>query len=171
MTVKGKTRTIGTRAARSLNEVNDFIRRIGKLNEQISCIEEQMHDEIVDAQEKCERQAEPLREKRNILTEGVQIYCETHRAVLTDNEKRKFHNFKAGQVEWRNLPPSVSVRSVKDALKSLKENGLLHFIRTKEELDKEAMLKNQTKVAEVKGITIKSGGETFSITPKARREL
>lgn len=50
-------------------------------------------------------------------------------------------------------------------LESLRTLGLVRFIRTKEEVNKEAMLNEPELAATVAGVTIKTGVEDFVITP------
>jgi phage host-nuclease inhibitor protein Gam len=61
-------------------------------------------------------------------------------------------------------PPSVKLRDVEAILKSLKSLRLERFIRTKEEVDKEAMLKEADVAKTVKGVSI-SQHEEFIAKP------
>jgi phage host-nuclease inhibitor protein Gam len=61
-------------------------------------------------------------------------------------------------------PPAVSLRDIKSILVSLKSLGLKQFIRTKEEVDKEAMLKEPDIAKTVKGVSI-SQYEEFTAKP------
>jgi phage host-nuclease inhibitor protein Gam len=77
----------------------------------------------------------------------------------------KFHKVPAGENNWRRRPPKVSVRGMAVVLERLKSLGLKRFIRTKEEVNKEAMLAEPDVAASVDGINVGSEGEDFVITP------
>jgi len=61
-------------------------------------------------------------------------------------------------------PPAVSLRDVLTVLKNLKSLGLERFIRTKEEVSKEALLKESDVAKTVKGVTI-AQHEEFTVKP------
>jgi phage host-nuclease inhibitor protein Gam len=54
-----------------------------------------------------------------------------------------------GEIGWRLRPPKVVVRGVEAVLDKLKRMGLDRFIRTKEEINKEAILNEPDAVARV----------------------
>lgn len=68
-------------------------------------------------------------------------------------------------MQWRQRPPSVSVRGTDSVIEHLHKLGFEEFIRTKEEVNKEAMLLNPERAKTVNGVTIKTGVEDFVITP------
>ena len=100
-----------------------------------------------------------------MLQKGVQGWCEANRDELTNNGKTKTANLVTGEVQWRNRPPSVSIRGADSVLETLLRLGLERFIRRKEEINKEAILNEPAAVAGVAGITVKSGIEDFAIVP------
>ncbi|ELU7122231.1 host-nuclease inhibitor Gam family protein, partial [Escherichia coli] len=96
---------------------------------------------------------------------GIQTWCEAHRDELTGNGKVKFANLTTGEVQWRNRPPSVSIRGADNVIELLRRLGLERFIRVKEEINKDAILNEKEAVKNIPGITIKSDIEDFSIIP------
>ncbi|WP_035603566.1 host-nuclease inhibitor Gam family protein, partial [Edwardsiella tarda] len=96
---------------------------------------------------------------------GVQGWCEANRDELTCNGKVKTANLVTGDIQWRIRPPSVSVRGPDSVMETLLRLGLSRFIRTKQEINKEAILNEPLAVAGVAGITVKTGVEDFSIIP------
>lgn len=127
-------------------------------------IQASMNDELAAVRERWEAQAKPHADAISALTKGVQLYCEAHRDELTKQGKTKTHTFASGEVKWRMRPPSVVVRggdAVLDLLKSLK---LSRFIRTKEEVNKDAILADPAAVDGVKGISIRQA-EDFVVQP------
>jgi phage host-nuclease inhibitor protein Gam len=106
-----------------------------------------------------------LSEQIKTLQAGVQAYCEAHRDELTDGGRVKTANFVTGEVQWRQRPPSVSVRGSDSVIDTLKRLGLGKFVRTKEEVNKEAILNEPEEVRGVAGLNIVTGVEDFVITP------
>ncbi|MCX1853849.1 host-nuclease inhibitor Gam family protein, partial [Escherichia coli] len=98
-------------------------------------------------------------------SKGVQGWCEANRDELTNGGKVKTANLVTGDVSWRVRPPSVSIRGMDAVMETLERLGLQRFIRTKQEINKEAILLEPKAVAGVAGITVKSGIEDFSIIP------
>ena len=62
---------------------------------------------------------------------------------------------------WRTSPPAVQIKDVEDVIKRIKKLGLVDFIRTKETIDKPAMLKNPEKAKSVQGVSITQNEEFF----------
>ena len=62
---------------------------------------------------------------------------------------------------WRMTPPAVSLHNVKSVLEVLKRLNLKRFIRVKEEINKEAILKEPNIAKKVKGIFIRQDEEFF----------
>ena len=67
-------------------------------------------------------------------------------------------------MKWRRPPPSVVLRGIETVLQHLKALRLDRFIRTKEEVNKEAILLEPDQVRNVPGITIKQE-EQFVVQP------
>ena len=56
-------------------------------------------------------------------------------------------------------------KGIDGILESLRNSGLFRFIRTKEELNKEAMLAEPDIARSISGVTIREGVEEFVIKP------
>lgn len=141
------------------------IRRIGDLQREVARLETEMNDAIAEITEKYASQIAPLKTSIETLSKGVQGWCEANRDELTNGGKVKSANLVTGDVQWRQRPPSVSIRGVDAVMETLERLGLQRFIRTKQEINKEAILLEPKAVAGVAGITVKSGIEDFSIIP------
>ena len=96
---------------------------------------------------------------------AIQAWCESHRDELTKNGKQKTGYFNTGEVQWRQSPPSVRVMKADQVIENLKLLGLVQFIRTKEEINKDAILLDPATASTVSGITIKAGMEEFNVKP------
>ncbi|HGU1528801.1 TPA: host-nuclease inhibitor Gam family protein [Escherichia coli] len=141
------------------------MRRIGDLQREAARLETEMNDAIAEITEKYASQIAPLKTSIETLSKGVQGWCEANRDELTNGGKVKTANLVTGDVSWRQRPPSVSIRGVDAVMETLERLGLQRFIRTKQEINKEAILLEPKAVAGVAGITVKSGIEDFSIIP------
>ncbi len=141
------------------------INKIGVISRQIAVLQAAMNDEIAIITDRYTGQFTPLQDQIKTLQQGVQIFCEANRDELTQNGKSKSASFLTGIVQWRQRPPSVQVRGIDSVIEALKQFNLDRFIRTKEEINKEAILNEPKTIAGIAGITIKSGVEDFVIQP------
>lgn len=149
----------------SKQDVTCDIRKIGDLQREALRLETQMNDQIAAVAETYSPQLEALKKDLGVLTAGVQSWCESNRDELTKSGKTKTANLITGEVSWRMRPPSVSIRGVETVLENLKSLKLDRFIRTKEEINKDAILAEPKAASGVAGITIKTGIEDFAIVP------
>lgn len=144
--------------------VADYIREIGERQRQLVRLETHMNDELACVRERFESVAEPHRQRIASLQYGVQIWCEANREQLTQGGKVKTAAFTTGEIQWRTRPPSVRVTGAEAVLDLLRRMGLGRLIRTREEVNKEAILNEPEAVATVPGIAI-SQGEDFIVVP------
>lgn len=168
MTAKAATR-IKTAAAefvpRDRDQVIEAIAEIGRRQRERVRIETAMNDKLAKIKEQFEEEAHPHNAEIERLKEGVKIWCAAHRGELTQDGKTKTANLSSGEISWRLRPPKVNASPVAKVIEALKKMGLAdRFLRVKEELDKEAILKEPAAVEHVKGLTI-SQGEDFVIKP------
>ena len=150
--------------AQSRADVETGIKKIGVAQRKLQRIEADMNDELAKIKERYENQGKPLREEIDRFQKGVQAWCEANRDQLTNGGKTKTAAFTTGEVNWRTRPPSVSIRGAEAVMDALKRLGLGRFIRSKEEINKEAILNEPEAVQGVAGIGI-SQGEDFNIEP------
>jgi phage host-nuclease inhibitor protein Gam len=148
----------------SIDEVNNAIAEIGVAQRERDRIQADMNDSLAATREAWEAQAAPYAARIKELTSSVQLYCEAHRDELTQHGKTKTARLAAGEVSWRKRPPSVVVRGAKLVLEALKRLDLTRFIRTKEEINKEAVLAEPEIADQVKGLSV-TQGEDFVIKP------
>jgi phage host-nuclease inhibitor protein Gam len=141
-----------------LKELNQAVRKkefiLTKNQKKIEEIERKKAEEVGSYDEEIEEKAE-----------GIYLYCQLKRAELTNNYKIKTVPLPGGTVLWRLNPPSVKVKNEGLAILELETKNLLDFIRTKKEVDKEAVLKNPDKAAELKNVKVEKGDEVFVIKP------
>ena len=149
----------------SIEQVQSAIKEIGDLSREHTRLTTEMNDKIGATSEQYAPQLKGLEKEIEPLQKAVQEYCEANRDELTEFGKTKTANFVTGEVQWRQRPPSVAIRGAESVLESLMRLGLDRFIRTKNEINKEALL-NEPEVAKgIAGITVKTGVEDFVIKP------
>jgi phage host-nuclease inhibitor protein Gam len=147
------------------DEAAQFIHEIGVNARILARIEADMNDEIAQARRKAEQLSKPLRDVIQLRTDGLRTWAEANRDALTEKGKRKYADLGTGKIEWRFSPPRVTIRAVEDVIARIKTLGLTTFLRTKVEIDKEAMLREPDKARLIQGVTIGTAGESFSVEP------
>lgn len=166
MATKTKSKTLGV-VPQSKDDCASAIRQIGDLQREAARINTLMNDAIAEITERNQPQLTDLRNRIEALQAGVQIWCESHRAEMLgpNDAKGKTANLITGDISWRVRPPSVSIKGEEKVIKTLKERKLGRFVRIKEAVDKEAILKEPRAVEHIDGITINSGVEDFIVSP------
>lgn len=154
-----------TNVPQTLDAAAADIRAIGDLQRRLLRETAAMNDQIAAITANFQPALIVLGENISQLQEGVQAYCEGHRAELTNEGKVKTANLITGEVQWRQRPPSVRVTGAEAVIETLQRLGLSEFVREKQEVNKEAILNEPDKVKGVAGITVVTGVEDFVITP------
>ncbi len=149
---------------KNLEEAAKFLSQIGEEQRATEVIQSDLNAKVAELKSKAMSNAEPHQKKISQLVEGLYAFAESRRDELTDGGKRKTVELLTGIFGWRMTPPAVALRNVKSILKSLKLMKLTRFIRTKEEIDKEALLKEQEVAKTIKGVSI-SQHEEFYVKP------
>ena len=149
---------------KSLTEAAQFLAQIGKEQRATDEIQANFNARVDELKAKAMADDKPHQEMVSQLVEGLFVFAEANRDELTDRGKRKTVVVPTGTFGWRMTPPSVKLRDVKSILKSLKALKLRRFIRTKEEVDKKAMLKEPEMAKTVIGVSI-SQDEEFVAKP------
>jgi len=164
---KSKTKTPGANlpVPQSREEAVSTLTEIGTLYREFVRLEVAMNDELSAIKEAHERIAVPLQQQIGEKTEGLKIWAEANRAALTGGKDVKTVDMGTGKLMWRKRPPAVRLKKVEEILDRLKKLGLHRFIRTKEEVDKEAMQREPDVAREVPGVSIGSAGEEFIVEP------
>lgn len=150
-------------AAQSLADVQASIKLIGDLQREHTRIYTNLNDAIAALTDSTAPDLNGLTERIKALQAGVQTWCEAHREEICG--KGKTANLITGEVSWRQRPPSIRISGVDAVLAWLKVQGMALFIRSKEEVNKEAMLNEPDKARGIPGVSIVTGVEDFIITP------
>lgn len=141
------------------------IARIGHLQRRIEKQKAAADAQLANIAKALEDARQPVIDEIDLLQRGVSAYCEANRERLTASGKRKFFDFATGRISWRVKPPRVALKNVADVIARLKAAKLGGFLRTKVEVNKDAILAAPAKVSDIEGITIVSGEEEFIVDP------
>ena len=141
------------------------IARVGDLRDRIAALKAEAEARVRAIGEELERAvAQPAAELAE-AERGVQTWCEAHRAELTKGGRVKTVEFGTGRVLWRQRPPRVTIRGIEAAIAICRSFGFGQFLRTRVEINKEAMLADPDRARLVAGVTVSSEGEDFVIEP------
>ncbi|HUO23671.1 MAG TPA: host-nuclease inhibitor Gam family protein [Caulobacteraceae bacterium] len=161
---RSKAKAPAAPAAQSRAEAERLVARIGELQRELKRRDADLGDELAAVKERHQSAALPLQAELELAQSQVQGWCEANRSALT-GDKTKTVQLATGKVFWRTRPPRVTVRGVEVIIETFKRYGLFQFIRTSEEIDKEAMLREPDVARRVAGVSIGSEGEDFIIEP------
>lgn len=165
MAKKTKTFGINLPVPQTRDDAAETLRMIGETGRQVARIEADMNDKIVLIKDEAEKLAAPLKEQVTARTEGLKVWAEANRDALTNGNKTKTADLGTGKISWRSRPPSVRITGVDLVIETIKKLGFTVFLRTKEEVNKEALLADPDKAKLVKGVAIGSEGEDFIAEP------
>lgn len=159
-----KSATLTIRA-QSREETELLIKELGDAQRELQRLTTEQNDEIGAITERYSAAIQSAKEAVDMRHKAIQAWCESHRDELTKNGKQKTGYFNTGEVQWRQSPPSVRVMKADQVIENLKLLGLVQFIRTKEEINKDAILLDPATASTVSGIIIKAGVEEFNVKP------
>lgn len=154
-----------TNVPQSKDDCAESITALGQLNRALARRTADMNDEIAAVTAKHQPELDALRQRCELLQEGIKTWCEANRDELTQGGKIKTANLVTGEIAWRQRPPSVRITGADSVIETFKRLGLAGFVRMKEEINKEAILNEPEQVRGVAGVTVVTGIEDFVITP------
>lgn len=192
-TLKTKATAVAVQVPTDRDDCASAIRRLGDLMREHQLAKAKLDGEIAALTEAAAPTLNDLQSRIGALHQGIQTYCEGNRSALTNGLKTKTVNLITGEVVWRQRPPSVTVRQADVVIKTLKDLRLRDYVRTEEEVNKQAILdlmaaaaaitddqlvatapgsalaaqrKHQAElISGIKGITINRGVEDFNVVP------
>ncbi|MCW7140017.1 host-nuclease inhibitor Gam family protein [Escherichia coli] len=160
-----KLKAAAEAAPQTREEVSRDIRTLGDIQREALRLETAMNDEVAEITARYTPQIENLKKEIKVLLRGFRT-GKTNRDELTNGGKTKTANLTTGTVSWRLGNPSCSVsRDVEGVIEMLRRMGLERFIRTKEEVNKEAVLAEPDAVKGIAGIKVNKGAESFYVEP------
>jgi phage host-nuclease inhibitor protein Gam len=153
------------------DEAEAYLVRLGQIQRDASLNKTALADAIARVTADMEKWNAKLAEEHDRLFRGLQLWAEANRHALTDGGKTKTVRMNNGTVAWRQAPPSVQIKGQEAVLAYLLEKKGEEFLRTKVEINREAMLANAEEASKIPGVTIKSAGESFVIEPVGQKEM
>lgn len=160
-----KTPALDVAVPASKNDCAIQIAELGARMRDLTRLETAMNDAISAVTAEYEAPVNVLKNRIQTLQTGIQTWCEAHRQELTQNGKTKSGQFTTGQVQWRQRPPSITVRGIEAVLAWLEEKRLDRLIRVKREINKDALLNEPEVAGAVPGVRVVTGVEDFVVTP------
>lgn len=151
---------------KSTEEISEFIRKIGEHQREIDKIQTKLNNQVERIKAQAITDSSSHQETIDQLFEGIYIFAQTHRDELTEKGKKKTIQFPTGEAQWRLNPPAVTIapQNVKKVIALCKSMELERFIRVKEEVNREEMLKEPEVAGKIKGVTI-GQKEEFVVKP------
>lgn len=141
------------------------IGKIGRCQREIDRITLGLNERVARLKEEAAREMESYKVERRELLDGLYAFAAPRKRKLLADAGKKTIELLTGKFLWRRTPPSVSVDDDAAAIETLKDLGLTEFIRTKEELDREALLKARNDLDPIEGIGFVQT-EEFVVVPK-----
>lgn len=144
----------------------EMVGKIGQHQRQRERIQAAMNDELAAVKARYEEKAQEHGLAIQDLVQGLQAWAEANRGELTAGGKSKTVALSTGELQWRTNPPKVSIRGgLAAVIESIKALGLgPQFLRHKEEVDKEALLREPDVAQSIKGVRIEQS-ENFVVKP------
>jgi len=164
MAKKGVFKREALPVPQTVEEAVEILSRIGHEERKIEKVSTEMNEQIEQLKARAIDELTPIQEKMDQLVDAFFAFVQSHRDELTENGKIKTIKWPTGKISWRVTPRKVNLRDIKGILARLKELKLEQFIRTIEEVNKEAILKEQKLAETVKGISV-TQTEIFTIEP------
>jgi phage host-nuclease inhibitor protein Gam len=152
-------------------EVQQWISNLGKVQRDRATLTNQMNNLIAPITARFAPDLDEKAAEEGRLLDGIATWCEANKTELTKDAKTV--NLVTGEIQWRMNPPSVAFKrgiKVDEIIAHIKQLKLAKlFVRTKEEVDKEAILraddKTKAKLTAAGTIKIVTDSETFAVTP------
>ena len=155
----------------SRDEAETYLARIGEIQRLTQLNKTALAEAVARVTADIEAESAKLAEEEDRLFRGLQLWAEANRHALTDGGKTKTVRLGNGSIAWRLAPPSVQIKGQEAVLAYLIEKKGEEFLRTKVEINREAMLANAEQASKIPGVTIKSAGESFVIEPVGQKEM
>ncbi|MBP8975083.1 MAG: host-nuclease inhibitor Gam family protein [Bacteroidetes bacterium] len=159
-------------AIKSFDEIDGYLAELGAIEASLQHEEAKLNEQEQKARQEFKERTENLVSRKNDILVTLETFCIGNK---NEFEKTRVLEFVHGNIGFRTTPPKVTMLNrkynINTVLELLKKIKLTKYIRTKEELDKEAVLAdyaakeiNDPKLASV-GLKIDQS-EVFICEPK-----
>ena len=153
------------RAPQNREEAEQMLARLGEIQREKTLLSAALDETIAAARVEAEAKNLPLKAEADGLLRAIQLWADANRPSLTRDGRTKTVTLATGLIAWRTLPPKVRIKDEPGVMERLLNLGLARFIRTKQEINREAMLAEPSVARTVEGVTIGSEGEEFVVSP------
>ncbi len=107
---------------------------------------------------------ETLQAQIKALGTGLGTWAAKHRTEICA-EGRKTARFATGEIVWRDGKPKVWVDDEEAVITTFLAHGLEDLVRVRQEINKEAILEDPSRIEGLAGIAVVSGAEKMTIRP------
>lgn len=160
-------------------DLSKAIAEVARLTTEIKNAEDKTNESILILQQELADQIKPLADEIKKISLSIKKFTDANREKLFKDGDKTI-KLETGDISYRSAKPSVGTNSSKKLIDSILEaNNLLDvrdkfvkkmdkvFIRTKLELNKDAVLENPDTAKTVTGVEVAEGEESFYIKPYA----
>lgn len=139
----------------SLEEAAELVRELGACEREIAAANKALNDQVAALQAAAVVESQPHLDRRSQLLRAIAAFAEANRQALTGGGKTKTVKLPGGgELGWRFTPPKVTVSKAEDAIAWMKAHRMRRFIRTKPEVNREALLADPKAAARIPGVSI-----------------
>lgn len=138
----------------SIDEADKALQELCELSREIELINLEGNEKIDSVKAEMQAKALPLTQRTEVIGAALNAYALGNKKELFAKEKSKALNF--GTIGFRASTKIKTMSKIKweDVFARIKENSLLDFIRTKEEVDKEKLKKADSSTLEIVGCQV-----------------
>ena len=158
---KKPIKTVAIAVPSTQAEAEKLLADIGRLQRQVVKIEADMNDQLAGIKDRHEKLAQPANEQIEIKFQALHAWAEAHRSELLKG-KSKTAQLSTGELLWRTTPPAVKFRrgaKIEAIIAQLEDAKLFDLVRTVKEVNKEAILADPARVADIPSIEIRQREE------------
>ena len=166
-----RSRTASACKLETLDDCNDALRQIGLLEVDLGHIEGICDKQVARSKARASELARGVIEKRDALVAHLELYYELCREALESDGKTTTLTYgKMGRRRSTALKPA-GTRTWKQVLEAVKARNGGAFIRTKEEVDKEALRKLSPEQLSAVGLQLEGDDVWFYEVDRVRLEV
>jgi phage host-nuclease inhibitor protein Gam len=134
-----KTKAIQYPVPKTREAAELLLGEIGLLQTKVTIHQEKCNARVTGIHQAFNELVAPVNEEIEAKFQALHTYAEANRGELLKGDTKSV-KFATGLLAWRRTPLAVKLTKIADVIKELKARGLERFIRTIEEIDKEALL-------------------------------
>lgn len=149
----------------SREAADEAIHEIGDLLRAKATLEASLEEKVADLKAKTAVAVKPLADEIDAKIDALHAWAEANKAELLEGERRSVR-LPQGTLGWRWDPPAVKVKKGQDdtVIAALERLSLGDLVRTKKEIDKEAILADPKRIEGIAGVKVEQK-ERFWVKP------